>query len=279
MPGTTSTFPEARLKTMLGNKASLAVLAVAVILYIRDARVANRSSPVSDTSTGGDPFSVDDDAVDFDVDDFGSDNLGTDSTTRQAQPGSQDFDEFNFHMDYTDEDEDDDFAGASGGDFANANFGDHRLLIRFDDIQYADQFESVKTALESHYPQLRGNVRGEKYPAPRFWQMVSSGVKILPIILLAIVFAGDKIFTALGLPLDVLEKIKANRLYVLPALFLFNMFVAPKVLATNAFEVVYNGAVVFSKLRTGVLPVGSDLPQLVAALRAAGLEPHSAFGR
>ena len=89
-------------------------------------------------------------------------------------------------------------------------------------------------------------------------------------LLLAVTFFGSSL-VSMGLPQAVLDKIQANRLYVLPVFLVFNMFLKPQVLQTNAFEVVYNGAVVFSKLRTGVLPVDQDLPQLVAALKAAGL--------
>ena len=280
-------------------KAALLAVALALVLYVRDARVlhtarlqsaqeaASRFAENGGQEGGGlDPFHTTDDDDPFgnsNNNDDDDDDFGTDHERRQTQKRAStkaadagEFDEFNFHMDYSDEDEEDlsdDFDSSQYG----ASSGNHRLLIQFDDAQYTTQFESVQESLQRMFPALRNNIRGEKYPVPALTQTVSTVMSMAPLLLMGLVFMGDRLFPMLGLSPELLEKVKANRMYALPLFLVFNMFVRPRIMQTNAFEVVYNGAVVFSKLRTGVLPVGADLTQLVAALKAAGLQLHNSF--
>ncbi len=274
-----------------GAKAALLAVVLAVVLYLRDARVSHMTRahsaleaaalfaehPASDDLFATDE-AVDGDDGSFGTDDFGSADVGPANRRGAAAAGKNEFDEFNFASDYDEDDDDDDEVIVEGaeGQYSGAG-GEHRLLIQFDNVQYAAQYEAVRTMLERNYPQLRGNVRGEKYPVPALTQAISTAMSFGPFLLLGLALAGGKVFDALGLPPSLLEKIQANRLYILPAFLIFNSFVGPQISKTDAFEVVYNGALVFSKLRTGVLPVDQDLPQLVAALAASGLKARNSF--
>lgn len=291
-------------------KAAVLVVALALVLYVRDARVLHtaRLHSAQDAASrftdaggagageGSDPFHTADEDLFGSEDHDDDDDFGTDREHRQkaqkragakaaAEGAGGEFDEFNFHMDYSDEDEEDPLRDDDFDDFdesqysqgANSGSHHHRLLIQFDDAQYTTQFESVQESLQRMFPALRNNVRGEKYPVPALTQTISTLMSMAPLFLMGLVFLGDRLFPMLGLSPELLEKVKANRMYALPLFLVFNMFVRPRIMQTNAFEVVYNGAVVFSKLRTGVLPVGADLTQLVAALKAAGLQLHNSF--
>ena len=87
---------------------------------------------------------------------------------------------------------------------------------------------------------------------------------------LALLFAGDTIMPMIGFTDEpVLYKyMKENKMLVGGALFIANN-IGNGMLSTGAFEVYYNGELIFSKLKTGQVPRVEDI---IYALEAAGLE-------
>lgn len=83
------------------------------------------------------------------------------------------------------------------------------------------------------------------------------------------VFFGDKLFSMLGMfPPPWFNTVKENKMLAFGAIFMFNT-VAQNLVSTGAFEVTYNGKTLYSKLKTGQMPNGADIVNL---LEARGLE-------
>lgn len=82
-------------------------------------------------------------------------------------------------------------------------------------------------------------------------------------------FFGDKVFEGLGIPQpDLYVKMKTNRMQTMMFCFMMNNMAA-SMTKTNAFEVSYDGKLVFSKLEESRIP---ELAEVVTVLRAMGLE-------
>lgn len=84
-------------------------------------------------------------------------------------------------------------------------------------------------------------------------------------------FFGDQILNTLGRPrLEFMEEMHTKVMYHIGALYGLNL-IADTLKSINAFEVVYNGKVLHSKLHSGDFPQpGQVSGQLKAAMRAAG---------
>lgn len=90
---------------------------------------------------------------------------------------------------------------------------------------------------------------------------------MLPLILL--VSFGDALFEQLGSPMpEPLKLAQQHKMQLFMALWLGNM-VLTQMANTGAFEVTYNGHVIFSKLETNRMPT---LPELVQQLQLLGMK-------
>jgi len=130
-------------------------------------------------------------------------------------------------------------------------------------------FLQLKQFLESNYPELAGHVRGETYPIPPFALYAQQLLTLIQLFLMATFLMGESIFSFLpfGVP-SWYWKMKEQ-----PAMFLIVAFlVAPTMIQSymqsNAFEVILDGVVVFSRLETGRMPNGQDI---TSAFMKAGL--------
>lgn len=121
--------------------------------------------------------------------------------------------------------------------------------------------------LENKYPILIGRIEGKNYPAPQSLQTFAQVVGSLQLVGFVFIFFGQQIFSMLGIPLPAWHaKVQENRMLAVVSLFMINSF-AHNMLATGAFEIEYNGRLVFSKLEAKRMP---SFEEIVAGLRRAG---------
>lgn len=106
------------------------------------------------------------------------------------------------------------------------------------------------------------------YPPTKLAQVIATITGGLWFAGLGLLFAGDTIIPMFGFQEEpaAYKFIKENKFAVGFGLFILNN-VGNGMLSTGAFEVYYNGDLIFSKLRTGRVPRGEDI---VEALEAAG---------
>lgn len=82
-------------------------------------------------------------------------------------------------------------------------------------------------------------------------------------ILMLIVF-GDHIFNALGMPIPgLLARAKENQMWSMFGVYYLGNLISQNLMNTGAFEITYNGQLVWSKLDSGRLP---SWPELMAEM-------------
>jgi len=135
---------------------------------------------------------------------------------------------------------------------------------------YKNYFHQLQRFTVHSFPELTGKVHGTVYPPSKLAQVVSTITGGMWFAGLALLFAGDTIMPMIGFTEEpVLYKyMKENKMLVGGALFIANN-IGNGMLSTGAFEVYYNGELIFSKLKTGQVPRVEDI---IYALEAAGLE-------
>jgi len=120
-------------------------------------------------------------------------------------------------------------------------------------------FHDVKRFVESHYPDLKGNIIGDVYPPPAYAVWLASICSYLWLFGILIIFAGSAICKSCNIQEPpALIWINNNRVQTFMMLFLLNN-VASSMLATGAFEIYLNGNLIFSKLLTKRFPSPQDL--------------------
>jgi selT/selW/selH-like putative selenoprotein len=121
--------------------------------------------------------------------------------------------------------------------------------------------------LEQKYPTWIGRVHGRNYPASPGLQMFASLVGSLQLLGFAFIFFGEQIFSMMGVTTPAWHaKIIENRMMAVVSLFMMNS-IAHNMLATGAFEIEYNGHLLFSKLEAKRMP---NFPEIVSGLKRAG---------
>jgi selT/selW/selH-like putative selenoprotein len=119
----------------------------------------------------------------------------------------------------------------------------------------------IKQAIEQNNPEIK--VTGSEYPASKERQLIAWIIGLLQYAFLAIIFAGEQIFNALGLPTERLKKIQENKwMYVMGAFFLGNN-IKSAMLQTGAFEIYIDNTLVFSKLQRGRIFEPQELSSLL----------------
>jgi selT/selW/selH-like putative selenoprotein len=114
----------------------------------------------------------------------------------------------------------------------------------------------VAHILQEHGRGRLGAVEGELYPPPYFNALASQLLSYTFYLGLFLVVLGDWFFTnviAFEPALKLVRFLKNNQLLTMVALMGCNM-IAANLLSTGAFEVFYNGQLVYSKLQTGQPP-------------------------
>lgn len=86
-------------------------------------------------------------------------------------------------------------------------------------------------------------------------------------IFLVFLFFGDWIKAKTGLELPYYETIKANKLQAGLGVFALCSVLSNFLLSSGAFEVTYNGALIFSKLKTGRMPHPHEIVSIIRNLQ------------
>ena len=101
-----------------------------------------------------------------------------------------------------------------------------------------------------------GSIQGELFPPPVLNAIASQVLTYTFYLGLFMVVLGEWFFTTVfpqATALELVKKLKSNQILTMIVLMGINM-AANSLLSTGAFEVYYNGSLVFSKLDTGVVP-------------------------
>lgn len=124
----------------------------------------------------------------------------------------------------------------------------------------ANYYRSVKRFLETTYPDYEWTITGANYPPSDRAYLFHTICSYIWYAGLIVMLAGDIIMSTLGIkpPQFYEEYIKNNKTGFFFLLFIINTFGANQ-LSTGAFEIYFNGDLVYSKLNTGVMPRESEL--------------------
>lgn len=124
----------------------------------------------------------------------------------------------------------------------------------------------LKQAVEGSFPGIE--VHGGNYPVSATKARLAQLVTIVKFSIIGIMMFGDKLFPMLGMqPPDMYEQVQDKKFAVGMAAWFFGNMASSSLSNTGAFEVFYNGSLVFSKLDTGLMPNLSAIVQSIEALR------------
>jgi len=123
----------------------------------------------------------------------------------------------------------------------------------------------VNQLIRQHFPGTE--VVGSNYPPTAMNVALSKVASFGSMAAIAVSIFGDKIFEVLGTPMpEFVTSMQANKMgSCMGAWFLGNM-VQTNLLNTGAFEIYYEGKVIFSKMQEKRLP---NIPELLASLEQA----------
>lgn len=123
----------------------------------------------------------------------------------------------------------------------------------------------VKQLLEQQYPGMQ--VVGSNYPVTPLKQAAAQAVGLAQMGGFAMVFFGEKVFQTLGVPAPdfYMNNIAHNRFGAGVAVWFLGNFAQNQLVATGAFEVYYDGSLIYSKLATGRMPTVDELLGSVSA--------------
>lgn len=103
-------------------------------------------------------------------------------------------------------------------------------------------------------------VVGSNYPVTATRALAAQALVVVQMALLALVFLGDQAFQALGVaPPAVYDKVKQNKFGAAMAVWFLGNMLHSSLTTTGAFEVFYNGQLLFSKLAAKRLPMREEL--------------------
>ncbi|XP_054806591.1 selT-like protein [Prosopis cineraria] len=122
---------------------------------------------------------------------------------------------------------------------------------------------TMKTMLQNSYPGL--DVILTNYPPPLPKRLLSKVVPVVQIGVIAVVVAGEHIFPMLGFvaPPPWYFNLRANKFGTIASTWLLGNALQSFLQSSGAFEVYFNGEVVFSKLKEGRFPGEVELKDLI----------------
>lgn len=127
---------------------------------------------------------------------------------------------------------------------------------------YKGNAVSVKNTLESLFPGI--NVVLANYPPPFPKRALSKVVPVLQTGAIIAITAGDQIFPRLGVtPPQLYYSLRANKFRSIASIWLLSNFVQSFLQSSGAFEVYFNGELVFSKLKENRFPGEFELKELI----------------
>jgi len=125
----------------------------------------------------------------------------------------------------------------------------------------------VKDALRQHFPQLE--VNGGNYPAPASKVFMAQILQVVQLSVVALAVAGDYIFTSLlNYPANgpfppFYEAIREKRMMIGMGSWFVGNSISQSLTSTGAFEIAFDGKVIFSKLASQ----SHELPSLQQIIR------------
>jgi len=128
----------------------------------------------------------------------------------------------------------------------------------------------VRDIIRQQYSDLE--VVGFNYPATPAKRMLSQTISYTQFGVLGMAFLGDRLLPAFGVDITtpMYVKFKDNRLMIGAASWFIGNTVSQSLMATGAFEVAYDGNLIFSKLKSNRLPTGKEI---LEGMIRAGREP------
>lgn len=121
--------------------------------------------------------------------------------------------------------------------------------------------------LKAEFPGLE--LKGEYYtpPAPR--PQLAQLAQAIYVATLLLIVSGDSLFNAIGMEVpEVVRSMQQNQMSTMFFVFFIGNNIAQSLMNSGAFEVTYNGNLVWSKLDAGRLPTW---PELINQMHSAGL--------
>jgi len=126
-------------------------------------------------------------------------------------------------------------------------------------------YNEVSAHLKHNNPDLV--VEGHYHEADEPKPTIAKAVNMLYGFLLVTIIFGDKVFAALGMPMPgLLVQARENQMWSMFGIYYVGNLIAQNLMNTGAFEISYNGQMVWSKLESGRLP---SWPELMAKMQSA----------
>jgi len=129
----------------------------------------------------------------------------------------------------------------------------------------------VKDIIRQRFPELE--VVGFNYPPTPTKRMISQMITYTQFGVIGMAFLGDRLLPAFGVDITapMYVKFKDNRLMIGAASWFLGNTISQNLMATGAFEVAYNGQLIFSKLKSNRLPTSKEI---LEGMIDAGLKPE-----
>mmetsp|Transcript_12917 Transcript_12917/g.24597 ORF Transcript_12917/g.24597 Transcript_12917/m.24597 type:complete len:170 (-) Transcript_12917:306-815(-) len=123
----------------------------------------------------------------------------------------------------------------------------------------------VKQQLERRYPNI--NVVGSNYPPDSNKVAIAQLTQFGMFGVIGLTIAGSQVWPALGMePPGWYHSMASNKMTTCMGAWFVGNTIAQNMLSTGAFEIYYDGQLVFSKLKTGRLP---QIPSIMVAMDEA----------
>jgi selT/selW/selH-like putative selenoprotein len=130
---------------------------------------------------------------------------------------------------------------------------------------YKAKVDEVRLAALNQFPLL--SIVEEDYPATFPWNVLASIIGILRFAGLVMMFAGEWVFQKLNMPPpQIYHTMQNNKLLFGAFLFMGLNAIQTYVGSSGAFEVLYDGRILFSKLHTGRMPTTDLIMKIVGEL-------------
>ncbi|XP_063236730.1 thioredoxin reductase-like selenoprotein T homolog CG3887 [Bacillus rossius redtenbacheri] len=129
-------------------------------------------------------------------------------------------------------------------------------------VGYRKVFEQYAMILHQQYPSLR--IDGDLYPPPDYMMFLAKVLGFGKIIMILCILASFNFFAHLGVEAPFWYGwCMRNKLYSCMMIFFLCNAVEGQLLSTGAFEIMYNGELVWSKIDTGRIPQPAELLRLL----------------
>ena len=139
------------------------------------------------------------------------------------------------------------------------------LIINYDKFLYEKNFLKIKNELENNYTNIF--VDGKEYPIPENKKLFSKFTYITQIGVSLLLFFTKSL--KLGLPFlsdNTIKIIEDYKWLIIIGNFIIHYWLNKYLVTSGAFEIMYNNKLLYSKLKTHILPKELDLKKLIKTL-------------